>query len=801
MYYSTSFLLQQEDHSGVMVKNAPRIRWIWAFLLCLLWGNTSRLCAQFPENWNQLPAPRKKPFWIACSISLNRPPDDHDRIKAWTELLPQLTHADIQQAKEVAEKALALSQKLNDKVGSSTILYQLGGIHYMMQEREKSLEYYLRSLSLAEESGDPGAIAQPLGGLTTHHSMLRNYDKLKEYNDRLFSVSNKLQGKNKQQALTKYWYYEGELARLAQKDFDQAEKAYLQALKVCDTLDVSSGRPEIYQNLGHTSREKKAYQKAITYYEKAVEAAPVAAKFKYTTNANVYIAMALQALGRHQEALKKLSMSLDVARKYKIAPLIANTHQLMAASKRALGDYQGAAADYDVAIHLRDSLLSSQMQQRMAEMDARYQNERNEAIIARKDLQLSQEKHRRSRLTWGALALIALLLAATAFYLMRRRAKERETRLALQLKEAEAQSLKELDRLKSHFFANISHEFRTPLTLILGPIKRLLGTQQLADPTTYYQIIQRNGERLLQLVNQLLDLSRLEAGRMVLDLQPGDLHAFLRGVVHSFLSLAELKDIHFSTSISQELFYAAFDRDKLQKVLSNLLSNAFKFTPEGGKVYVKAEVEEGASTPMLHLRVQDSGIGIPEQDMERVFDRFFHAKNEAQPGSGIGLALTKELVELHGGQISVESVEGFGTTFEVLLPLTRTEQLPSPEGKEEAEEQAPVASISPPSLTKASEDAPLILIVEDHEDVRRLLSDSLASDYHLIEAPDGQKGLELATEQVPDIIISDIMMPVMDGFELTKRLKQSDATSHIPLILLTARSDRKARLEGLEGGG
>jgi DNA-binding response OmpR family regulator/anti-sigma regulatory factor (Ser/Thr protein kinase) len=317
-------------------------------------------------------------------------------------------------------------------------------------------------------------------------------------------------------------------------------------------------------------------------------------------------------------------------------------------------------------------------------------------------------------------------------------------------------------------------------------------------------VIKRNALRLQSLVDQLLDLSKLDNGKMQLSVCEGNIIQFIRSIVFSFESLAERKHIHFHSSFPAELEMAYFDRDKLEKVLVNLLSNAFKFTPEHGTIRVIVEKHQGR----LKIQVGDSGPGMGAEDIEKVFDRFYQVEGTEAKGTGIGLALVKELVNLHNGQISVDSRQGEGTNFKIVLPYRQTDfpaetLFISPPPEEfrlaaSAVEMEQAQSTHRPSTLQ--EDQPVALIVEDNADLRHYIRENIQAQYQVLIAQDGLEGLQIATEKIPDIIISDVMMPKKSGFEMCQALKTDQRTSHIPIILLTAKAGQDHKIEGLEQG-
>lgn len=402
--------------------------------------------------------------------------------------------------------------------------------------------------------------------------------------------------------------------------------------------------------------------------------------------------------------------------------------------------------------------------------------------------------------TWWAYLLYALtfvvtLLSWRQYDLKRVKLKHR------------AEHLSELDQLKSRFFANISHEFRTPITLILGPLKKLYEKTSAKEDREELGTMMRNSQRLHRLINQLLDLSKLEAGKIRLHAAPVEVIAFLKDIAASYESLATDKGLRYTFYPEVHALHVWVDVEKLDKIVHNLLANAFKFTGPGGEVILNVRTD---NTHCL-IVVRDTGIGIPAEQLDKVFDRFYQVDNSqtrAYEGSGLGMALARELVELHKGKISVRSTEGKGTTFTVSLPLGKDhlskEEISDTPYPPERERLSDIVvsgenGEEQPATTPA-EDQPMVLIVEDNADMRSYIRKILTHQYRILEAENGKTGVTLAQEHIPDLIISDIMMPEMDGFQLCRLVKTNEVTSHIPVILLTAKADRESKLSGLETG-
>jgi signal transduction histidine kinase/ligand-binding sensor domain-containing protein/DNA-binding response OmpR family regulator len=398
-----------------------------------------------------------------------------------------------------------------------------------------------------------------------------------------------------------------------------------------------------------------------------------------------------------------------------------------------------------------------------------------------------------------------LVFSGLVFATWRLQLRRIHLRHELKMKDFEAAKLKEVDAIKSQFFANISHEFRTPLTLILGPLEKLFSRTTSQKLRFEYAVMLRNGRRLLRLINQLLDFSQLETGQMKLKLAPFDLARLAKSIIGSFASVADQKSISLTLEFEKESMPVQLDQDKIEKIFVNLLSNALKFTPDGGTVRVGLNYANGAQNQIVEMRVSDTGPGIPPEQLKFIFDRFYQVDDShtrEHEGTGIGLALTKELVQLHGGQIDVQSSVGEGATFTVRLPVGQVDENALPVELNREEE-----SLLPATEKDEFEKKPEhgrsrahILIVDDNQDVRYYIKDILKSSYKTTGAKDGLDGFEKAASIIPDLIISDVMMPGLDGFKLSRKLKSDERTSHIPVILLTAKAAEEHKLSGLETG-
>ena len=430
--------------------------------------------------------------------------------------------------------------------------------------------------------------------------------------------------------------------------------------------------------------------------------------------------------------------------------------------------------------------------------------------------------------TGWAYALYGLVFLGLLLLVRNSELKRLNKKHALELDLVAFEKLKELDQMKSQFFANISHEFRTPLTLILGQIESVLSSKIDVKEKGKLHIANRNARRLLTLINQLLDLSKLESGSMELKAAQHNIVSFLKSLFYSFESIAESKKITLKFDSEFENIPVRFDPDKMEKIFYNLVSNAFKFTPAGGVIMVILDISKST---MVSVRVKDTGKGIGKKEIIHIFDRFYQADGSSTreyDGTGIGLSLAKELIELHKGDISVISEEGKGTEFIINLPLgdmsfereklfeTNTAKFSIDKMANDFETDSSVniqnqvsgiqqrvsGAENPASGIREQESIAdeIVLIVEDNLDVRAYMREQIESEYKVIEASQGEEGIVQAQKFIPDVIITDVMMPKMDGYKFSREIRKDEKTSHIPIIMLTAKAGLDDKIEGLETG-
>ncbi|WP_161888513.1 two-component regulator propeller domain-containing protein [Pontibacter russatus] len=406
-------------------------------------------------------------------------------------------------------------------------------------------------------------------------------------------------------------------------------------------------------------------------------------------------------------------------------------------------------------------------------------------------------------------ALVGVLLLVLVHKMELQKAR---TKLILEQERREARQLHEFDLMKIKFFTNVSHEFRTPLSLILAPVERLLKTTENKDQLLQFEMINRNARRLLNLVNQLLDFRKIEVEELHLYPSEGNVVKFVEATVQSFSDLSEKKNIALTFKSNVEELQVSFDMDKLEKILFNLLSNAFKFTPDYGNIHVALNSHDNDSSSsgikLLEIKVKDTGIGIAKENHQKVFERFFRdvvPGNVVNQGSGIGLSITKEFVKIHGGMITLDSAPNQGSCFTVTIPVKEIMPAPVPDGAvvkdatDLVSDVAPVVAEAQP-VNSSRSSSPVVLLVEDSEDFRFYLRENLKEHFTILEARDGKDGWQKALAHMPDLIVSDLMMPEVNGIDFCKKIKADARTSHIPFVLLTAHASEDKKLHGLHIG-
>lgn len=693
-----------------------------------------------------------------------------------------LRMSELDSSLSVLEQGMLLVKQHPNSQVEAALLNSLGNVKREQNRYEEAIDFYIRSLKIFEAKNDLKGQTQALSNISNMHNLMGDTGKALDYAMQSLETA-KAAGVKSSVAYS--YRLLGRIYR-RQKKPDEALKVYGDALAIYQELQARRDVVETELSIGNIYFDKQDFEEAIRHYKGSLIMGKSIADSLSIGLGYVTIGNAMLELKAYDLAKVYIDSALVVVRKKKMASLEMDSYQLLSLIYEGNRKYELSLVNYRKYIHFRDSLEKEQNRLKAQEIEERYQSEMKDDAIrilnAENTLKSNQQKY---------LVVILILMLTLAVILY--------SRYNVKLKANK--KLKELDLIKSRFFTNISHEFRTPLSLIIGPLEKKLTEARGESEKEGLNLMHRNARRLQNLINQLLDLSRIESGSMDLHLEERDLGETLRFIGSSFSSLAERKGIFYRQDIINS-FIGCYDRDKLEKIINNLLSNAFKFTPEGGLVNFKTTLADG----ILTIEVKDSGIGIPEDQHDNIFNRFYQIDDStvrSSEGSGIGLALTKELAELHRGNLSVASSEGIGSIFTVVIPVTRESfaGLPVKEPINTENNYYPSGDLAlPVQAINDDESKPLVLIAEDNEDMQRFIVELLRDHYRTLSIVNGMEAYEQAQSVVPDLVVSDWMMPGMDGLTLCEKLKTTDATSHIPVLMLTARADQSSKLEGLETG-
>lgn len=572
---------------------------------------------------------------------------------------------------------------------------------------------------------------------------------------------------------------------LSENEDNEKKRQYLEELlqistKKNDTIAMAHNLSKLASveiNSKNFNRAEDVLNKASTYYKTLSDSTSL-----------IYTNLKFAELYLKKEDFLKAERYLDSIQNFKTSYVTDEVNERLLALKVEYYEFKN---EFELALNTQkklDSLKTTLLHQRNDEeffkLERQYQTEKKEqeiALLTAKNEIFEQEKNNQRNIF---IAGLAVLLLGGLFLYFQYREKQKTNR-----------KLKEFDAAKSDFYANISHEFRTPLTLISGPLQDLLNEGNLnSDEKKQVQVALRNSKRMLELVNQLLDLSKLESNFLKLKIENQRLMPFLSMLAEGFSYKAKSKSIAYTISVDASEAYYFFDKDALEKIVVNVLSNAIKYTPEFGEVNFSAQV----NNEWLSIEIFNTGSGLSKSEMNFVFDRFYQ-KNQTSEGVGLGLALVKQLVELHKGKIDIESSKDKFVKFSIEIPVGKkvydASELINTNSKIEV-----VTAIDKGKKIIGLENAKIMLIVEDNEDIRAYIKTIFKEEYHIIEASNGEEGFTVAIEHVPDIIISDVMMPIKDGMALCKDIKQDERTSHIPLILLTAKAGDENVIQGTELG-
>jgi signal transduction histidine kinase/DNA-binding response OmpR family regulator len=577
---------------------------------------------------------------------------------------------------------------------------------------------------------------------------------------------------------------------LAKNDLETSEYYYRKSLEISVKINNNIRQSLIFNRLASIFFRRNLLDSAIVYQKKAVEKAKTINNFKVISVVNLELGILYNKIENYVDAIKHLDYAKEMLHISKSArkEIYHDIEYNLAEAYFGKNEFKKGYRYLKSAKEIMEEAQQIKNIEKIEEIELKYQSKKKEQKIAllksQNELVAQQKTHQRNQL----LGIIGITSIAGLFFFFLYRNRQKTTK-----------KLQDLDKAKSNFFSNISHELRTPLTLISGPIQQQLEKKDLLDDErSNLEMMQRNSNRLLSLVDQLLGVSKIEFGKATLHVSNNNIITFVEILIDSFRFTTKQKLLKFETAIELTVLETWFDKDIVEKIITNLLSNAVKYTPENGEIVCKAIVKDHE----FYFEIKNTGAQLTAEEIERLFDRFYQI-DQHKEGTGIGLALVKEIVNLHKGTISATSI-GNWITFKVMLPIAKADYK-----DDEVEEVSENKNLEKDIVTSNTilenendfdDDTPILLIVEDNTDVRMYVNSIFKNDYKIIHAQNGQEGIDLAIQHIPDIIISDIMMPIKNGIELCNTLKTDERTSHIPIILLTAKAGEENEIKGIKTG-
>jgi len=686
-------------------------------------------------------------------------------------------------------------EETNNKLGIAVSYIHIGNVYESQGKYPEALKNYFKALKISEEIGNKQRKAMSYNSIGIVYKNQGKYtEALKNYFMSL-KIYEKIGDKHgislAQTNIGIAYDYQGNYA--------ESLKNHFAALKTQKEIGDKHGIISSYNNIGVVYNYQGKYTEALENYFAALKILKEIGGEWETAGTYSNIGLAEMNLNRPASAKKQYEKALTIFKETGNTRFLEDIYYNLVLADSTLGNYKDAYENYKQYIVYRDSLINEENEKKSLEVSMGYEYDKKAAVI---QAELKTKQLQRNAAFAGLGVMVVLAVFIVYFFRLRNKKLEIEKQ-NLELQRREMEVIKENEQFKSRFLTNISHEFRTPLTLINGHVEVLKENGREED-FSHFDEIEQNGKRLLTLINQLLDLSKMESGQYKLEYKKGNVLNEANMLVQSFYSYAEqhgisliLKQTENAKTLSQSPF--VYSSEALAVIMTNLMSNAIKYTPSGGSVTAIIDYQNDK----LFITIADTGQGISKEHLPKIFDRFYQVDEPGQrtyAGSGIGLALVKELAILHGGDIKVESPDEGGCVFTFWLESSKTENIESIDSVEQNTDFLINEEIEVKDNELQNIELPLLLIIEDQPELRSFIVRNLGEEYRYAEASNGKDGMKLAKELLPDLIISDVMMPDADGFELCETLKNNVATSHIPIILLTAKAEQKDKLAGLETG-
>lgn len=690
-------------------------------------------------------------------------------------------------------QALGLAEQLCDTVEIIQICNQIGTNFRRMGIMDEASTYHYKALALCEQYHDKSSFVALKNRVVSLNGIGNVQLSMENYNAAITAFRQALSGEQQLNSELGQAINYANIGAIFEKQgmIDSAWIYYRRSMQHNQAAGSNLGISLCHTYFGNLLEKDKQWDNAIREYRSAYDLMEKSQDRWHWIESCIALARVNISKGDMLSAQKYLTRASRTAQEIQSREHLCEVYRLNYLYYEKLGNCPKAFENYKLSREYADSVRNIENTAHLQNVRVNFEKEKSS-----RELALIQENYRMEQRTKNIIlfaGIFILLLTVTVIVILL---------YVVRIKSRTQKIMRHMETVRSKFFTNITHEFRTPLTVILGLANQLSEkTGKDQEYSASLQTIIRQGDHLLSLVNQLLNISKVRSSIEEPNWRTGDIVAFIRMIVENFQVFAQQKHLNLIFVPQQTFLQADFVPEYFQKVMHNLLSNALKYTPKGGHIYITATQENNN----LVIQIADSGKGIDKQDLPHIFETFYQGNNSCMDmGTGVGLSLAKQMVETMGGQIAVKSAVGKGTVFFVTLPLKHgtsqwEEWIPGESDKQ------PVSSVPPPNPASpetepSGTDPVTILLVEDNQDVAFYIGGLLKERYRLLYARDGKEGLEKAAEYMPDLILTDLMMPGMDGFELCREIRSSIVLNHIPIIIITAKSEDVDKVQGLEAG-
>lgn len=694
------------------------------------------------------------------SIALYEPLDDKQNMaKAKILLAKFYTNADrIAQSLQLSHEAYDIYTELQDSINIYASLKVIAINHDYIGDHDIAISYYNDLAKIATDIGSQIGVASVYHNLGGVYSDEGEYDKALKYYDKSKQITEALDDIDLLTSIYQGFYLTYKKMELQSEAYFNLKKQYHYALKSGISLSIAFA----YQDHGSYFLQSGNYDSSIYYSSKALE----------------------------------LALALNKAQ------IVTNSYEGLRKAHYESGNYKKAYDFYQEEVAMNDSLYTIENSQLITSIRTQFETEKKERALVEKNLELQAADYSLKKQETYLLLLIFFLLfiIVVSVLIYRGYALRKKANSILRLKNKEIKSqnkqIKTLDEMKSKWFINVAHELRTPLTLIRGPVQKILNSENLtAQVEEDLTLVYNNTQGLVKLINEILDLSKLEEGEMILNMDVVNFNTFMKQIISIFQQRSAQEKVGL-VWVEMDDPYVKIDRDKVSKIFVNLISNAIRFSDPGSSIKIFAEVEG-----TIKFSVSDSGAGIDPKDIPHVFNRFFQASSlKNAGGTGVGLALAKEIAELHGGNMSVISELSIGSTFILNLPISLKASKPISENESSELESALEDNFVSTNILSRLSEKPLLLVVEDNADMRKYIASLMKPYFEIKEAANGLEGLDLLKAHQVNMIISDMMMPMMDGLTFSRKVKDNKEWDMIPFVYLSALTEDNKMKEALRVG-